>query len=170
MGRTARGVRGIELDQGDEVIAALAPHRDGELLAATERGYGKRLPFTEFKLQGRAGKGLGILPERDRVGDLIGLQEVLPGDRIMWETESGALVETTAKRARTRDRRGTSVSVAHQPEGSSRFVRIHPLRALSGGSGTEGTPGENGAPAAVEAEEGRAADRFGQAEFELSEE
>lgn len=128
MGRSARGVKGIDLDKGDVVVAALTPRRDADLVAATGRGFGKRIPFTEFRLQGRAGKGTGILPERDRAGDLVGLVEVLPDDRVMWELSDGELVATAASQVLTRARREASRRVVEPADGVA-VEAVHPVRS-----------------------------------------
>ncbi len=176
MGRTARGVKGIDLARTDLVVSALAPRRDAELLIATTRGYGKRVPFTEMKLQGRAGKGIGILPERDKAGQLIGVLEVLSDDRVMWETEGGALVETGVSKARVRSRRGTSVPVAGLPEDARSFASVRPVRtatraAAAESEGTAGTGEPTGSEGAEsDPQPSGPAGRFAQAELELPEE
>ncbi len=172
MGRSARGVKGIDLDPDDVVVAALAPRRDAELLAATARGYGKRVPLTEFRVQGRAGKGTGMLPERVKVGDLVGLLEVHPADRVVWETDQGELFDTPAAEILTRDRRDASRRVLDLPE-DRWVVDVHPARAAPQG-GTAAAPEEDAAAGSVGsagagAAEGRAlgAPSGSQAELEL---
>src|SRR5437867_2302336 len=70
MGRGAGGVKGIELDDGDEVIAADVVQEGVSILTVTERGYGKRTPLDEYRLQGRAGKGIIDIKPDDRVGSV----------------------------------------------------------------------------------------------------
>ncbi|MFQ5890155.1 MAG: DNA gyrase subunit A [Gemmatimonadota bacterium] len=129
MGRTARGVQGIDLADGDEIVAALTPRRDSDLIAGTAGGYGKRIPFTEFRVQGRAGKGTAMLPERETTGELVGLLEVHPGDRVMWELESGELVTTSASDILTRARRDVSVRIRELQDAEGAVAAVHPLRA-----------------------------------------
>ncbi len=138
MGRAARGVRAIELAKDDEIVAVLTPRRDTELFVATERGYAKRVPFTEFKLQGRAGKGMSVLPDQRKAGSLVGVLEVLAGDRVIWETAAGALIESEVDKARTRGRRGPCVRVLESMDDRSPAVAVHPVKAaVNGGAVSE---------------------------------
>ncbi len=129
MGRTARGVRGIDLQQGDELIGASVPRRDSHLLAITSNGSGKRMPFTELRRQGRAGKGVTVLPERDSAGDLVGLLEVHPADRAVCELGSGELVALRAEDLPEKPRRGASARIKELTGSDGPVVAVHPLRA-----------------------------------------
>lgn len=139
MGRSARGVKGIELEEGDTVVAALAPRRDAELVAGTARGYGKRIPITEFRLQGRAGKGTNMLPERGTTGPLVGLVEVQPGDRVAWELSDGEVVTTEASTVLARARREASRPVV-EPAGGAAVEAVHPVRAAPEAPADEQAP------------------------------
>ncbi|MDP2480160.1 MAG: DNA gyrase subunit A [Candidatus Palauibacterales bacterium] len=136
MGRTAQGVKGIDLEAEDRVVAALAPRRDSELFVAGSRGFGKRVPFTELRLQGRAGKGATILPDRDKAGDLVGLLEIQPGDRVVWELRSGDLVTTDASELRVRARGDACLRVLGRLEGDD-VAAVHPLRSEPRSKGGE---------------------------------
>jgi DNA gyrase subunit A len=133
MGRTARGVKGMELAKGDELIGAAAPRRDADILLVTTDGFGKRMPFTELRRQGRAGKGVTVMPERDRCGDLIGLLEVHPGDRVVCELGSGDVVALTAEVVPTKARRGAGVSIRELASRARAgpVAGLHPLRATA---------------------------------------
>ena len=96
VGRTARGVRGIRLAAGQQVIALLVPRSDGALLTASERGYGKRTAIDEFPLRGRGGQGVIAMRTSGRNGDLIGAAQVFDGDEIMLISDQGTLVRTPA--------------------------------------------------------------------------
>ena len=128
MGRTARGVKAIDLAPGDVVISVLAPRTDADLLAAMSAGYGKRIPFTEFKVQGRAGKGVGILPERKRAGTLVGLLEAHASDEIAWELSDGSLEVTPASSVITRARREASRPVVKLAAGVA-VEAVHPIQS-----------------------------------------
>mgnify|MGYP006280809353 CR=1 FL=1 len=141
MGRSARGVKGIDLEEDDEVVSALAPRRDSRLLAAGDRGYGKRVPFTELRLQGRAGKGTTVLPGREEAGDLVGLLEVRPDDRIVWELESGELRRTGASEVNERSRSDAALRIIGNL-GGARVRRVHPLQASPEGGGPGAADGE----------------------------
>ena len=78
MGPAARGVAGINLKRGDEVIAAFPVAPDGELLTVTSAGYLKRTPIDEFSLQGRGGGGIIAHKIEERTGDLVGAAMLTP--------------------------------------------------------------------------------------------
>ncbi|MCZ0939461.1 MAG: hypothetical protein OXJ55_12540, partial [Caldilineaceae bacterium] len=78
MGTSARGVAGINLKRGDEVIAALPVAPDGELLTVTSVGYVKRTRIDEFNLQGRGGGGIIAHKVDERTGDLVGAAMLTP--------------------------------------------------------------------------------------------
>ena len=96
MGRTARGVRGIRLAQGDRVIALIVPAEGGALLTASERGYGKRTQIDEFPTKGRGGQGVIAMRTSPRNGPLVGAVQVHDGDEIMLISDQGTLVRTAA--------------------------------------------------------------------------
>ena len=78
MGTAARGVAGINLKRGDEVIAALPVAPDGDLLTVTSAGYVKRTRINEFSLQGRGGGGIIAHKLDERTGDLVGAAMLTP--------------------------------------------------------------------------------------------
>ncbi|MFB6085210.1 MAG: DNA gyrase subunit A [Halodesulfurarchaeum sp.] len=94
MGRTARGVRGITLESGDEVagITSVRPEDDRDLLTVTENGYGKRTPLSEYRTQSRNGKGLMDIKTDERNGEVATLQAVTEGDHVIGMSEAGQLV------------------------------------------------------------------------------
>ncbi len=117
MGRTARGVRGIRLNSGDYVIGAcIAPH-DGELLVVTENGYGKKTPFSEYKIQTRGGKGIFTYRITDKTGKLAGLTEVEPTDDIMLITSDGVLIRTESSEISTYGRQTQGVKIMRLDDG-----------------------------------------------------
>ncbi|MEJ2343205.1 MAG: DNA gyrase subunit A, partial [Gemmatimonadales bacterium] len=136
MGRSARGVRAIDLAPGDEVVAALAPRRDTSFCLATRRGHGKRLPLTELRLQSRAGKGVDILPDRAKVGELVGLVELHGSDRLVWELASGELVFSDGDRLKARARRAATLRVLRDMGMDGAVKAIH--LAATGASDVEG--------------------------------
>ena len=93
MGRTARGVRGIALGGGHEVVGMVVVDGDDtEILALTERGYGKRTPIDEYRVQQRGGKGLITIKCSARNGRLIGVRGVTPAEELMVITRRGTLI------------------------------------------------------------------------------
>jgi DNA gyrase subunit A len=106
MGRTARGVRGMMLEDGQHVIAMLVAEqqdRDGatpdetdrlSVLTATENGYGKRTPIGEYTRHGRGTKGMIAIQQSERNGKVVGATLVSSADEIMLITDRGVLVRT----------------------------------------------------------------------------
>ncbi len=96
MGRTARGVRGIKLPAGQRVIALILKEPGSAILAATERGYGKRTNVDEFNVQGRGGQGVIAIQTSERNGNVVGAASVTADDEIMLISDRGTLVRTPA--------------------------------------------------------------------------
>lgn len=95
MGRTARGVRGINLPQGHEVASALVVEEgDDEILIACQNGYGKRTNLCQFSVQARGGMGVVAIKTSKRNGALIGAIKVASGDDALLITDKGTLVRT----------------------------------------------------------------------------
>lgn len=92
MGRTARGVRGIQLHQSDYVIGATKVSNEQTILAVSERGYGKRTEASEYKQQKRGGKGVRTLNITQKNGPLVGLRAVSDEMEIMLMTSAGVLI------------------------------------------------------------------------------
>jgi DNA gyrase subunit A len=92
MGRPAAGVRGIDLDQGDEVVALAVVVPDATLLVAGSNGIGKRTDFDEYRVQGRGGKGIITMKKTEKTGDVIGALTVKDHDQMMLITVAGQMV------------------------------------------------------------------------------
>jgi DNA gyrase subunit A len=97
MGRTARGVIGMSLDQDDRVVAmeVLDPATESqafELLTITEGGYGKRTPVGEYRQQSRGGKGIITMKIADKNGCVMGTRQVLPKDDVMLVSNKGQMI------------------------------------------------------------------------------
>ncbi|MCM8812947.1 MAG: DNA gyrase subunit A [Candidatus Omnitrophica bacterium] len=92
MGRTASGVRGIELADKDAVIAMDCIKKDAALLSVTEHGYGKRTPAEEYRLQSRGGKGVINIKATERNGAVVAVHTVSDDDDLMLITSQGMIV------------------------------------------------------------------------------
>jgi DNA gyrase subunit A len=92
MGRNAAGVRGIQLDGDDAVVAVDVVTPDTTLLAVAEKGYGKRTALDEYRLTGRGGKGIITMNVTDRVGRVIGVRMVRDDDHVMLITDGGKVI------------------------------------------------------------------------------
>ncbi len=94
MGRTAYGVKGITLEEGNEVIGmeTITPDSTTSILTVTEGGYGKRTPVGEYRVQGRGGKGIISVKTTERNGLAIGFLQVRDGDEIMLMAAQGKVL------------------------------------------------------------------------------
>jgi DNA gyrase subunit A len=96
MGRSARGVIGMSLDEGDRVVAMesldLQTDSPFEVLTITEFGYGKRTPVNEYRQQSRGGKGIITMKTNDKNGDVMGSRQVLPKDDVMLVSDKGQMI------------------------------------------------------------------------------
>src|SRR3546814_16183008 len=92
MGRTARGVRGMMLEEGQAVIAMLVAGDESQsVLTATENGFGKRTSIVEYTRHGRGTKGMIAIQTSARNGKVVGAVLVTPSDEIMLITTGGVL-------------------------------------------------------------------------------
>ncbi len=97
MGRTARGVRGISLRKGDEVVGMEVLETDASILTVTERGYGKRSELDEYRVQSRGGSGIITLKVAERNGPVCAVLQVTDADDIMIVTDGGKIIRSSAK-------------------------------------------------------------------------
>jgi len=95
MGRGAAGVKGIELED-DAVIAADVVQEGAQILTVTERGFGKRTPLEEYRLQGRKGKGIIDIKTGGRNGTVVGMLQVRSGDDLLVVTTKGKMIRMHA--------------------------------------------------------------------------
>ncbi len=94
MGRIARGVRGVKMQEDQRVISLIVVKSDCTILVATENGYGKRTPVNDFPVKGRGGQGVIAIQTTERNGSVIGAVQVEDNDEIMLITDGGTLVRT----------------------------------------------------------------------------
>jgi DNA gyrase subunit A len=119
MGRNARGVRGMALDEGQGVIAMLvAEDEQQSVLTATENGYGKRTSITEYTRHGRGTKGMIAIQQSERNGKVVAATLVHPDDEIMLITDKGVLVRTRVSEIRELGRATQGVTLISLDEGS----------------------------------------------------
>ncbi|MCX7220021.1 MAG: DNA gyrase subunit A, partial [Burkholderiales bacterium] len=110
MGRTARGVRGMNLEEGQQVIALLvAENEQQSVLTATENGYGKRTPISEYTRHGRGTKGMIAIQTSERVD---------PVDEIMLITTGGVLIRTRVAEIREMGRATQGVTLIAVEDGT----------------------------------------------------
>ena len=119
MGRNARGVRGMALDDGQSVIAMLvAEDEQQSVLTATENGYGKRTSITEYTRHGRGTKGMIAIQQSERNGKVVAATLVHAEDEIMLITDTGVLVRTRVAEIRELGRATQGVTLIALDEGA----------------------------------------------------
>ncbi len=102
MGRTARGVKGINLGKEDQAISLITVPGDVDeqaiaVLTSSENGYGKRTALTEYPTKGRGGKGVISIQASERNGKIVGAELVAEDDEVMLITDGGVLIRTRVK-------------------------------------------------------------------------
>ncbi len=100
MGRSARGVRGIDLRKGDRVIDMVVINPGMSLLTVCENGFGKRTPLEEYRKTKRGGKGIINIKTTDRNGKVVALRAISDDDEFMLITAKGTLLRTEASQLR----------------------------------------------------------------------
>ncbi|AJE99177.1 DNA gyrase subunit A [Pandoraea apista] len=120
MGREARGVRGMQLEDGQTVIALLvAENEQQSVLTATENGYGKRTSITEYTRHGRGTKGMIAIQTSERNGRVVAATLVEPDDEIMLITTGGVLIRTRVSEIREMGRATQGVTLISLDEGTT---------------------------------------------------
>ncbi|WP_295253929.1 DNA gyrase subunit A [Selenomonas sp.] len=117
MGRVARGVKGIKLNDGDEVIAMDSLRQNSEVLTVTADGLGKRTEAEEYRVQTRGGKGLINLKVTEKSGDVVGLRVVHPDQELLLITTGGIVLRTNISDIRLISRNTTGVKLMTTAEG-----------------------------------------------------
>ncbi len=123
MGRTAFGVRGIQLREGDEVVAMEVVKPGGTLLTVTELGYAKQTALDEYRVQGRGGYGLKNLEITDKNGHVVGIAQVQEEEELLVITEQGKILRTPANDIRTIGRATQGVRLMDL-EGEDKIVSV----------------------------------------------
>ncbi|MFB3081798.1 MAG: DNA gyrase subunit A [Nitrosomonadaceae bacterium] len=118
MGRSARGVRGMKLGKGQKVISLLvAENEELAVLTATENGYGKRTPISEYARHGRGTQGMISIRTNERNGKVVAARLVKENDEIMLITTGGVLIRTRVKEVREMNRATQGVILINLDEG-----------------------------------------------------
>lgn len=119
MGRTARGVRGMNLEEGQQVIALLvAENEQQSVLTATENGFGKRTPIGEYTRHGRGTKGMIAIQTSERNGKVVAATLVDTTDEILLITTGGVLIRTRVAEIREMGRATQGVTLIAVEDGT----------------------------------------------------
>jgi len=119
MGRTAYGVRGITLRDGDEVVAMEVVREGGTVLSVAQNGYGKRTELEEYRLQSRGGVGIINIQTSDRNGKVVGIAYVHDDDELMLISQQGMILRMKAGDIRTIGRATQGVRLIEMEDGDN---------------------------------------------------
>jgi DNA gyrase subunit A len=122
MGRTARGVRGINLDEGDDVIGVEIPAEGTFMLTVSEHGFGKCTPIEEYRVQSRGGKGTINLKTVSKVGNVSGVLQVQGEENIMLISNAGKVIRLKVQ----------EVPVNHRVTQGVKLIELDPEEKLVG--------------------------------------
>jgi DNA gyrase subunit A len=117
MGRTAAGVRGVNLPKGQRAVGMVVVRREGTLLVATDKGYGKRSEIAEYRLTKRGAAGVITLKTSDKVGGMMTIMEVVEDDDLMVITHKGIMIRMAAKDIRVIGRATQGVRLLRLDDG-----------------------------------------------------
>lgn len=136
MGRTARGVRGIKLGEGQRVISLIIAEPDCTVLTATENGFGKRTPIEDYVVKGRGGVGVISIQTTDRNGKVVGAVAVKEDNEIMLISNHGTLIRTPAEQVSVVGRNTQGVRLVSLSEGES-LASLERIVEYGNGDGDE---------------------------------
>ncbi len=151
MGRNARGVKGMNLEEGQSVIAMLVAEDESQsVLTATENGYGKRTSIVEYTRHGRGTKGMIAIQQSERNGKVVAATLVHADDEIMLITDTGVLVRTRVSEIRELGRATQGVTLISLDEGAKlgglqRIVENDASEVEDEATGEEATGGDEAA-------------------------
>ncbi|MBE4587754.1 DNA topoisomerase (ATP-hydrolyzing) subunit A [Vibrio navarrensis] len=142
MGRTAAGVRGMKLADGDQVVSLIVPKTEGDVLTVTENGYGKRTSLSEYPTKGRGTQGVVSIKVSERNGSVVGAVQVDEGDEFMMITDAGTLVRTRVAEVSQVGRNTQGVTLIRTAEdesvvGLQRIEEVEEVELLEGDEAQE---------------------------------
>ena len=124
MGRTAVGVRGIRLREGDYVVGAAKAQPGKTVLSITERGFGKRTPVEEYRITARGGLGIRNYMVTEKTGPIVGIKVVDGAEDLLLVTEAGILIRTAVENIRVAGRATQGVIVMRFKEEGDRVISM----------------------------------------------
>ncbi len=121
IGRVGAGVRGIALDEGDEVVGMICVEPDSkqDVMVLSENGYGKRTDLDEYRITNRGGKGVKTISITEKTGKLISIQAVTDENDLMIINRSGLTIRTAVDQIRLAGRATQGVRIINLREGDA---------------------------------------------------
>ncbi|VAW54325.1 DNA gyrase subunit A [hydrothermal vent metagenome] len=145
MGRTAGGVRGIRIADGQEVIAMIKVEEGGSILTSTENGYGKRTNVDDYPLKGRGGQGVISIKTNERNGKIVGAVQVQKNNDFMMITDNGTLVRIAVADVSEMGRNTQGVRLIRLTKGE-KLVEIEKIEVLDSDEVSEADGSDNALP------------------------
>ena len=151
IGRVGAGVRGIALDEGDEVVGMICIEPDSmqDVLVLSENGYGKRTDLDEYRITNRGGKGVKTINITDKTGSLVSIQAVTDDNDLMIINRSGVTIRTEVKQIRLAGRATQGVRIINLREGDA-IASVMAVPVSENEDETEGVVVEGAADGVVE--------------------
>ena len=119
IGRTASGVRGISLDEGDQVIGMICVENESEdVMVVSENGFGKRSRIEDYRVTNRGGKGVKTINVTEKTGNLVAIKSVTDSDDLMIITENGMTIRLAINSVRLMGRTAQGVKLINLKENS----------------------------------------------------
>ncbi len=142
MGRTAYGVKGIELEKKDFVVGMVVVKRETTILTVAESGFGKRSEISEYRVTNRGGKGIINMKTTDKTGKVIAVKEVVDKDGLMIITQNGIVIRQDIKSIRVIGRATQGVKLINLESGDkvtdvARIIAEEDESGNGNGDGTE---------------------------------
>ena len=137
------GVKGIRISKNDDVIDMDVAHADNEVLIVTSKGFGKRTPISEYRLQSRGGKGIKTLNVTTKNGPVVGLKVVRDDEELMIITALGTIIRTSMSGISSmgRNTQGVKLINIKEDDGVATVARVEKNEEMSGTFGRRGNYG-----------------------------
>ncbi len=145
MGRPARGVRAMDLDDDDYLVGMEVVEKEGLILSISEHGYGKRTPLEEYRLQTRGGKGVINMKTTGKTGKVVAVLSVKEDSDLMIITKDGKIIRIESSQIRETGRSTQGVRLVRM-EDEDRVAAASVLRESESVDDKNGTNGQNDLP------------------------
>ena len=139
MGRPARGVRGMDLEEGDYLVGAEVVGKEGLILSISENGYGKRTPLVDYRLTARGRKGVINMKTTPRIGKVVGILSVKEDSELMIITKQGQIIRIDSSEIRQAGRSTQGVRLVNVEEGDQVAAASLIPEAEGGGATARGS-------------------------------
>ncbi|MHB1463163.1 MAG: DNA gyrase subunit A [Armatimonadota bacterium] len=152
-GRQSGGVRGIRLEENDQLVAMVKLQEDRDLLVISENGFGKRTPLNSYRQQTRGGKGIITMNVTSKTGTVVGARAVVPDEQVILVTAGGKAIRCSVGDIRQSGRNASGVRIMRIGEGE----RVSAVARINNAIDEE-SPEAGAAPAAKKAKPAKADD------------